>query len=127
MSRTWKVVLIILAFSIVCVMAACAFLFVWFPILGETNTREPTREEWAQSDKGDGRYLVGDDKEMAHGRWTHTSNKYGCSWHVSGMTEQGYKDNIESGRGKEVTLRDDMVVSARVFETSGCGTWHYQD
>ena len=124
MSRTWKVVLIILAFSIVCVMAACAFLFVGVPILGETNTREPTREEWAKSPRGDGKYRIGNQAEMALGEWRTESNKYGCKWsRIQGFSTSS-SITIENGYGDKIVKLDGR---AQFFETRGCGTWYYQD
>lgn len=129
MTRTKKIILLVLAINFACV-CACVFWYVFgTAVLNVADSnREPTREEWARSDKmWSGKYRVGDQAEMALGKWHTDSNKYGCFWRVSGMTEQGYSDNIESGSGKEVTLRSDNVVSAEYFETEGCGTWEYDD
>lgn len=124
MSRTWKIVLLILAFNVVCVLAVCAVLFVWLPALSTTSTREPTREEWAQSPRGDGTYVIGNTAEMALGTWHTDSNKYGCKWGIYFGKPGGSFPAVKRGSEKTVSVRG---FSHHYFKTEGCGTWYYQD
>lgn len=131
MSRTWKIALLILAFNVVCALAACAVLFVWLPVLSTTSSRETTRLEWAQSDKRDGIYRIGNSKEMALGEWHRHSNKYGCNWKTyyegfSPASATRGKHTLESGSDKTVLITDKTFQDyPKYFETRGCGTWHY--
>ena len=130
MTRTKKIILLVLAINFACV-CACVFWYVFGrAVLNVADSnREPTREEWARSDKmWSGKYRVGDQAEMALGKWHTDSNKYGCNWRVSW---EGYDNasaskglhTIEAGQGKSVVL----TAEADWFETEGCGTWEYDD
>ena len=122
MSRTWKIILIVLAFNTVCVLVACAVLLFWFPVFRVVTDfagREPTREEWAQSPKGDGTYLIGDKLEMSTGIWHTASDKYGCKWRI--CSTRKCSRFINSGSERTVNVRG---YPNYYFKTEGCGTWH---
>ena len=127
MTQTKKIILLVLAISFACV-CACVFWYVFgTAVLNVADSnREPTREEWARSDKmWSGKYRVGDQAEMALGKWHTDSNKYGCSWRIFSydVLDYPHETTIEAGQGKTVTLTGE----ADYFETEGCGTWEYDD
>ncbi len=119
MTRTQKVVLLIVAISLACMFACGFWYFFGEYILPEFYTdREPTREEWASAPRGDGKYRIGNQAEMTLGRWYTDSNKYGCSWKIY---QSGAPTVKERGSGKTVMITN---VHMGYFETEGCGTWY---
>ena len=131
MNRTQKVILLIIAIIIaffIGVGLTCIVLsgpIEVTDLIGGSSgpSVEPSREEWALASRGDGKYRIGNQREMALGRWYTDSNKYGCSWEILSR----FGDVIERGSGKTVMISGDTYDGSQEwFETKGCGTWYHQ-
>ena len=124
MNRTQKVVLIIIAITVVCMVCGVVGYIGYFLLFNTSSSevnREPSREEWALAPRGDGKYRIGNQREMALGRWYTDSNKYGCIW-SRGNTFGSQWLIVEKGSSKTVML----TGQAEYFKSEGCGTWYHQ-
>ena len=134
MNRTQKAILLIIAIIIAFFIGAgLTYIALIGPVeltdlLGEPSGQsvEPSREDWAKAPRGDGLYRVGNQAEMALGRWYTDSNKYGCVWtrYLGKPPEYGMGSGnavpLENGSSKTVMLTSDTDY----FRSRGCGTWY---